>query len=122
VPPYPRASVNLRQLLQSDTVEFRPFFQTLDPAEVVTAVEWCRDYLLAAMDGYAARALYYGDYAQRRFPPRPTFHYWMERRWAATAHKGHSRAQIKEATRRIWRGEFDDISNEPFEHLRPEWL
>lgn len=121
-PPQPRASVNLRQLLQTDTIEFRPFFQTLDPAEVVTAAEWCRDYLRCAFENYPAHKMTAERYATALFPAVPPYLHWMERRWAATAHKRNTRLAIIRAIKQIWRGEFDNISNEPYEHLKPEWL
>lgn len=113
----PRASVNLRQLVQTDTIEFRPFFQTLDPEEVITAVEWCRDYLLSAFDNYEAVDLFKNQYSNRKFPPRPQFMPWLERRWEATSHSKNDRETIRSNIKKILAGEFDEVSNEPFAHL-----
>lgn len=118
----PRASVNLRQLVQSDTVEFRPFFQTLDPNEVTTAVEWCRDYLLAAFEGYPAVDLFNTHYKKRRFPPRPKYLHWLEKRWAATSHSRNDRVIVRRNIAKILRGEFDDVVAKDGEWDHLDWL
>lgn len=44
----PRVCVNLRQLLQTDTVEFRHFPGTLSGVELLACTNWCVDFLDAA--------------------------------------------------------------------------
>lgn len=113
----PRAAVNLRQLLQTDTIEFRSFFQPLDPGEVVTAVEWCRDFLLSAFDNASALDLFNRSYAKRKFPAAPTFEPWIERRWEATSHSKNKRDVVLTNIKRILAEEFDDVSTEHLSHL-----
>jgi len=48
----PRAAVNLRQLLQTDTIEFRHFPGALSSEQVKEAAEWCRAYLLGAFSNW----------------------------------------------------------------------
>lgn len=98
----PRAAINLRQLKQTDTIEFRHFPQTLDGNVVVTAVEWCRDYLLAAFDGAPAVELFESGYANRGFPTLPTIYvHWQELRWLRTTPTKNSRADVEAAIQTI---------------------
>ena len=45
----PRVCVNLRQLLQTDTIEFRHFPGTMDPRELQAAFTWVKMYTEAAL-------------------------------------------------------------------------
>lgn len=113
----PRAAVNIRQLLQSDTLEFRSFFQPLDPQHVVTAVEWCRDYLLTIFNRGSVEALYKSRYNTKVFPPLVHYVHWMQKRWEATAHSKCKRPEIRSSIREILAGRFDDVSNAGLEYL-----
>lgn len=119
----PRAAINLRQLLQTDTIEFRHFAATLSPLETITAIEWCRDFLAAALSGddYSAIRLFVDKYSNRVFPSLddcPYIH-WMELRWAATSVSKLPRGTVDENIKRILAGEFDTISNRGLEYLNP---
>ncbi len=46
----PRVCVNLRQLLQTDTVEFRHFPGTLNDSELETCLDWCHDFMECALN------------------------------------------------------------------------
>lgn len=48
-----RACVNLRQLLQTDTVEFRHFPMPATAEELLSTTRWCQMFLEAAFDGGA---------------------------------------------------------------------
>ena len=48
----PRAAVNLRQLLQTDTVEFRHFPGTLDPDKLAVVGLWCDCYAKCALSDW----------------------------------------------------------------------
>lgn len=47
----PRACVNLRQILQTDTIEFRHFFMPATAEELVNSTIWCKQFLEASLDG-----------------------------------------------------------------------
>jgi len=105
----PRLGVSLRQLLQSNTIEFRHFFGTTKPRQVVLCCGWCKNYLLSALDNYPATELYYRGYAGLEFPERPQYCHWLERRWEATSYSKVKR-KVAEANRlRILDGSFDDL-------------
>lgn len=98
----PRAAVNLRQLLQTDTIEFRHFPQTLEPDEVITAAEWCRDYLLCAFNKQPAIELFNSAYADRKFPTLDTIYvHWQEMRWRATTVSKNKRKDVESAIKRF---------------------
>lgn len=47
----PRACVNLRQMLQTDTVEFRHFFMPATAEELLNTTLWCKMFMEVAFDG-----------------------------------------------------------------------
>lgn len=87
----PRCAVNLRQMLQTDTVEFRHFPGTTVPEEATSAVEWCQDYLELALnvtgdDGGVDPAVWWRDvYSDEPWPSFRPYVHWMEVRYAATS-------------------------------------
>jgi protein-tyrosine phosphatase len=45
----PRPGINIRQLQETKTIEFRHFFQTLDMREVKSSLIWCREFMHLAL-------------------------------------------------------------------------
>ena len=83
----PRLCVSLRQLLQTDTIEFRHFPQTLDDDELLDCCVWCKRFLWAAIteasiDSELAWA------RTKRFPVFPPYVHWQEVCFRATVHDG----------------------------------
>ena len=87
----PRLCVNLRQLKETDTVEFRHFPGTLDEGELHCCLEWCADFMRMALanDGASmpAMLLYYQE-RQSAFPSFPPYIHWMEERYRQTCWDG----------------------------------
>lgn len=83
----PRLCVNLRQLLETDTVEFRHFAGTMDSLEVCTALHFADRFLTAARAAAPIEELLAWCRTQQwpRFQP---YQHWMETRYRATAHNG----------------------------------
>lgn len=107
----PRVCVNLRQLLQTNTVEFRHFAGTLDEGELLTCVNWCRDFLLAAFTDRPAHELYCWWEAELTekytapFPVFPEFNEVREIGYQATASNiGVPREEILANIKAIERG------------------
>lgn len=89
-----RTAINLRQLQETDTIEFRHFPGTLNDEELLTCVEWCRDYLNAALHtNEQANSLYQRQYKNRRFPKFPEYVHMLEERYRATCHDGTLRRE-----------------------------
>ena len=84
----PRLCVNIRQLLETDTIEFRHFPGTLDPDHMFTAANWCREYLLAGLFGRSDLKTLLRKYEGMDFPPFPDYDHTMECRYRATCHDG----------------------------------
>lgn len=115
----PRAAINLRHLQvptkhPTETVEFRHFAGTLDVAQVVHSVSWCRDYLALALGLRSepnAQTLFAQQYRRAGCFPRfavPYVH-WMENRYRATCHNGSlSKDEIMLNIKRILDGVFDN--------------
>ncbi len=83
----PRLCVNLRQLMTTDTVEFRHFPGTLDLKELFLCVSWCADYLEAAINDWGIGELLQ-EYTKAAFPKFPEYSHWRELRYRATCHDG----------------------------------
>lgn len=106
----PRLSVSLRQMLDTDTVEFRHFPGTLGSGELRTAVEWCQEFMQAALRGTSIDRVM-GNFHHDDFPKFPEYVHWMEDRYRATVHDGSlTKAQIANNIERIEDGLFDEES------------
>jgi hypothetical protein len=104
----PRLCVSLRQLLQTNTVEFRHFPGTLDEGELYNCVEWCRQFLIAALKNASVEPLLIWA-RQQCWPPFPQYVHNTEIKYRATVHDGTlSKEQIKENIQAILEGRFDE--------------
>lgn len=83
----PRLAVNLRQLQETDTIEFRHFPGTLDPEKFRDCLRWCRDFLIQALgDQQPCLKLFAeGDY---NLPTFPKYVHWREVLYRNTVHDG----------------------------------
>lgn len=106
----PRQAVSLRQLKQSDTIEFRHFFGTLDPEELLGAVTWCRLYLeraLANADESPVAAFEATGLPRPRAAP---YGHWMEERYERTRKGGDNTEESRrEAIEAILREEKEAV-------------
>lgn len=107
-----RAAVNIRQLLQTDTIEFRHFSGTLDAEEVLTAVEWCGDYLLCAFNNWDPVAKFVLDYAARPWPRFEPYDHWLEERWALTSPEKNKDKEDRDAWRFQFKNDTHPMSRE----------
>jgi hypothetical protein len=103
----PRLCVSLRQLLETDTVEFRHFPGTLDEAELLNCIIWCHQFLIYAVDGMAFDPLLHWA-GGVNFPQFPPYVHWREVRYRATVHDGTlSKAEIARNIKAIEDGVFE---------------
>jgi hypothetical protein len=104
----PRLAVSLRQLLQTDTVEFRHFPGTLSLLELETCLNWCRDFMLAAFSGRCLLSMYNKSYhLTHKFPTFPDFDLDLEVGYQATAsHNGVPHREVLENIQLIEQGKF----------------
>jgi hypothetical protein len=98
----PRCAVNLRQLLQTDTIEFRHFPGTLSSEEVRRAGEWCGDFLRMALenDGDPTR-LWRERYADGPWPRFCSYRHDLEVGYLETAAHLVGREAARAAIERI---------------------
>lgn len=89
-----RVSVNLRQLLETDTIEFRHFPGTLSPSELLTCLHWCKKFLINALEDNNVQPLL--EWAKgKAFPKFHLYDHDLEVRYRATTHDGSlTKAQI----------------------------
>lgn len=83
----PRLCVNLRQLLETDTIEFRHFAGTLSKEELETCLCWCFDFIMAALKNKPIQQVL-AKYRTVPFPKFPKYDHELERRYRATVHDG----------------------------------
>jgi hypothetical protein len=116
----PRAAINLRQLLQTDTIEFRHFSASVVPQETINACKWCRDYLLSALNnGEEAIRLFARKYRGVALPKTEPYIHWRELRWLATSITKNPRDVCERNIAKILAGKFDRVSNKGLEYLIP---
>lgn len=101
-----RACVNLRQLLETDTIEFRHFGGTINSEELHSALIWCRTYLewaLQPQDPVVTPVHMYNNYfAGSPFPKTALMDYRLEKGYQMTKCDGSiPRSQIEANIRKI---------------------
>lgn len=103
----PRLCVSLRQLLQTDTVEFRHFPGTLDEGLLYNCLLWCGKFMHAALSGSTIDPLL--AWAKKQsWPTFPKYVYKQEVCYRATVHDGSlTKDQIKKNIQAILEGRFD---------------
>lgn len=84
----PRLAVNLRQLRDTGTIEFRHFPGTLNSVELRTCFDWCRDFLCCALLDINLSDFYEEHYSDRRFPKFEPYQHKLEIRYRMTCHDG----------------------------------
>ena len=104
----PRAAVNVRQLLETDTIEFRHFPGTLNAKHLEACASWCMDYLLDALAQPVPRGpawLWNHGYCDDEFPTFPPYVHELEVRYRATCFDGSiPRALAAENVKKIQAG------------------
>jgi hypothetical protein len=94
-----RLCVNLRQMLETDTIEFRHFPGTISEDELSICFEWCRDFLIAAFTDKPLK-LTYLQYSERLFPKFPIFN--LDREIGYQATNAHGEFELSEIKENIW--------------------
>lgn len=119
-----RAAVNLRQILQTGTIEFRHFPGTLDEGELRHCFDWCEHYLLCALcptwglkpenlDPWQTFKPEQGVQTLARFPTFAPYDHALEIRYRMTCHDGTiPREQIVRNIKAIEASTFDDATME----------
>ena len=77
-----RAAINLRQLMQTDTVEFRCFWPSRNSLEIHNAIEWSKHYLECALDNDVKSLEQLAKV--KTYPKQKPYVHWMEQRWRDT--------------------------------------
>lgn len=85
--PQPRLAVGLRQLLQTDTIEFRHFPGTMSDNQLRVAFNWCKAYLEHALEGIGIKHLV-RDYEGVNLPKFLPYHHDVECGYRLTCHDG----------------------------------
>ena len=106
----PRLAVGLRQLLQTNTIEFRHFPGTLDREELLTCIRWCDAFIRSAIDNNYVEDVW-KQFSGAKFPTFPVFDEEREIGYQATAaHSGLTKQEIKNNIQLILEGKFHGSS------------
>jgi hypothetical protein len=97
----PRCAVNLRQMLETDTIEFRHFPGTLRGVDVTLATQWCRRFLEHALDDNRVDMAAMARAWAPLVPQFKPYVHWMEERYRRTSVHYVTRAQAAMAIREI---------------------
>jgi hypothetical protein len=84
-----RAGINLLQLQETDTVEFRHFTCTKDVSKLLHCFKWVEKFIPAALDNASVEQLV--GASSRNFPRFVPFNYYMERGYLYTNFQHNSR-------------------------------
>lgn len=111
-----RAAINMRQLLQTGTVEFRHFPGTLDPDKLATSGLWCKCYTECALSDWAwpEEANPFDAFLSmggnlNQLPEFEPYDHGLEIRYRATCHDGTlHRHTIEDNIHAILEGTFND--------------
>ncbi len=107
----PRCAVNLRQFLETDTIEFRHFPGTLKPELLKDCLRWCRDFLIQALSSDPIPAVQLFNEGKYKFPKFTKYVHWREVGYRLTVHDGTLPRERIEANIRA-------IQNDPDKALR----
>lgn len=109
----PRLCVNLRQLKETETIEFRHFAGTMEESELKTAIEWCDSFLRLAIECdddqfFPMNELFTDErFSTDNFPKFKKYQHWMEIGYRATVHDGSlSKEEIQSNIDKILAGTF----------------
>lgn len=84
-----RCCVNIRQLRETDTIEFRHFPGTLNVQQFMAATEWCQQYLQAALcSGQSVESLWENFKLTHRLPSFEPYQHRLEVRYKLTCADG----------------------------------
>lgn len=93
---HPRLCFNLRQLWETDTIEFRHFPGTTKPRELEAAANWCRRFLECALEDEDTQVMVYAaNEATHRWLPRfEDYDHWLETGYTLTSRATQRAADI----------------------------
>lgn len=98
----PRLCVNLRQILQTDTVEFRHFPGTLDDVQLLAALRWCQWFMRHALADDEISSVEINTMATAPYPQFMRYDHDLETRYRRTVHDGTvPKDQIRENINKI---------------------
>lgn len=108
----PRLCVNLRQLWETDTVEFRHFPGTVHPKGLRNAVGWCRAFMSRALGFEEADIMVQAhNYGANGWLPRfQPYDHWLE--------SGYERTSVKYYPRRVLPQAINDWIAEQYEEIK----
>lgn len=89
----PRVCVSLRQMLQTDTIEFRHFPEPVSAEELLNTTLWCKMFTEASLDGSGVSAedlLEEFEFESRSWPKFMPYDPWLDKGWYYTTRHRHA--------------------------------
>jgi len=98
----PRSGINLRQLFETGTIEFRHFPGTLDLDEMYSCLLWCREFVYAGLvSKKTPLEIYKANKKRLIFPKFKRYIHNLEKLWHITNLNHNSRKEVKEVIENI---------------------
>jgi len=119
----PRAGINLRQLFETNTLEFRHFPGTLNDDEMYSSIIWCREFLHAALNtNKILPKMVYNKYKKTFvFPKFRRYDHKIDLLWRQTNLNKNTRKEAKAAVDKIVKeGNLLDIGASQYRSSRLE--
>lgn len=103
-----RAGINICQLVQTNTVEFRHFPGAHNELELRSALEWCKEFMDAALNTGKSPMEFIECHKDWVFPKFELYQHKLELGWKATNFEHHSRSEVEAYLRENKLGVFSE--------------
>ena len=97
----PRPGINLRQLQETKTVEFRHFYQTLNLDEIRSCFIWCREFMDSALNSQKRPKDIIAEYPNLSFPTPVKYDHGLHTLFKKTNLDKNSREKVKEELKKL---------------------
>jgi len=99
----PRAGINLRQLFETNTLEFRHFPGTTDKGQMYSCLLWCREFLHAALTSHkiTPQKIYEENKMNLTFPKFKRYDHKIDKLWRVTNLGKNTRKEAEAAIKKI---------------------
>lgn len=99
----PRAGINIRQLQETKTVEFRHYFQTLNMYEIKSCLIWCREFMALALGSGEDPRSIIKRFPKLRFPQPMLYNHKLHQMFMRTNVHTNTRKDVERVLGSIYK-------------------
>jgi len=96
-----RPGINLRQLKETGTVEFRHFYGTLDIEEIRSCLIWCKEFINCALNTGDPPSTILEKHKDLKFPKKKPYKHILQKMWRMTTRNHNDEETIKKNIKRV---------------------